>query len=122
MPGGYTDIKLTGLIERVVKCDVESLYPSLMLASRIKPASDSLDVFLPALEELTRRRLEAKAKARTCTGIECQRWDGLQGSFKILINSFYGYLGVASFHFNDYDAAEGDHKWPADSKTDSIRA
>jgi len=105
VPGGFTDIKATGLIERVVKCDVESLYPSLMLTHKIKPSSDTLDVFLPALEELTKRRFDAKAKAKSATGSEQAYWDGLQTSFKILINSFYGYLG-AVFNFNDYTAAE----------------
>lgn len=32
-------------------------------------------------------------------------WDGLQGGFKILINSFFGYLGFSRGQFNDYDAA-----------------
>ena len=105
-PGGYTEIRLTGVIDRVVKADVESLYPSIMLAERIKPESDTLDVFLPALAELTERRLDAKARARTGSGPEQQYWDGLQSSFKVLINSFYGYLGAGSFHFNDYEAAE----------------
>src|SRR5205823_12950324 len=103
--GGYTDIRATGVIDRVVKADVESLYPSLMLAERIRPRSDSLDIFLPALEELTRRRFEAKARARSAEGTEQHYWEGLQSSFKVLINSFYGYLGAASFHFNDYEAA-----------------
>lgn len=105
IPGGYTGLRATGLIERVVKCDVESLYPSLMLANRIKPESDTLGIFLPALEELTRRRFEAKAKAKAASGQEKGYWDGVQASFKILINSFYGYLG-AVFNFNDYAAAE----------------
>lgn len=105
-PGGYTDVRATGVIDRVVKADVESLYPSLMLTHRIKPAADSLDIFLPALQELTRRRFEAKAKARQTTGTEHHYWDGLQSSFKVLINSFYGYLGAATFNFNDYYAAE----------------
>ncbi len=103
--GGYTDVRATGLIDRVVKADVESLYPSIMLADKIKPASDTLGIFLPALEELTRRRLEAKSRMRTAKEAERLYWDGLQGSFKILINSFYGYLGAPSFHFNDYEAA-----------------
>lgn len=103
--GGYTAIVRTGLVERVVKCDVESLYPSLMLSRRIAPASDSLGVFLPMLEELTRRRLDAKARKAAAAGMERTYWDGLQSSFKILINSFYGYLG-AGFFFNDPDAAE----------------
>jgi DNA polymerase, archaea type len=33
-------------------------------------------------------------------------WDGLQSSFKVLINSFYGYLGYGAGFLNDYDAAE----------------
>jgi DNA polymerase elongation subunit (family B) len=33
-------------------------------------------------------------------------WEGLQSSFKVLINSFYGYLGFGSGLFNDYAAAE----------------
>ncbi|MHB1000139.1 MAG: DNA polymerase domain-containing protein [Armatimonadota bacterium] len=105
VPGGYTELRVSGLIRNIVKCDVESLYPSLMLSKGIKPTKDTLDVFLPALSELTKRRIEAKAKSRQ--GIESERayWDGLQNSFKILINSFYGYLG-APFHFNDFDAAE----------------
>ncbi len=103
--GGYTEIRATGVIDRVVKADVESLYPSLMLANNIKPASDSLDIFLPALREMTRRRFEAKSNARTATGTEHHYWDGLQNSFKVFINSFYGYLGAAAFNFNDYEAA-----------------
>src|SRR5207253_9348151 len=62
-PGGYTEVRKFGVQENVVKADVESLYPSLMLAHRIGPAADTLGIFLPALSELTLRRLEAKRKA-----------------------------------------------------------
>jgi len=103
--GGYTEIKTKGTIRGVVKCDVESLYPSLMLTRGIKPASDSLGIFLPMLKDLTDRRLDAKARARKASGADRAYWDGVQNSFKILINSFYGYLG-APLHFNDFDAAE----------------
>lgn len=103
--GGFTQIRMTGLVRNVVKCDVESLYPSLMLNRQIKPSSDVLDIFLPALRELTARRLEAKNRAKTAPERERAYWDGLQNSFKILINSFYGYLG-APFPFNDFDASE----------------
>jgi len=105
VPGGYTELRRAGLVERVVKADVESLYPSLMLARGIAPASDRLGAFLPMLRELTRRRLEAKARKGQSSGPERAHWDALQASFKILINSFYGYLGAA-FFFNDPDAAE----------------
>lgn len=104
LPGGYTEVQVTGVVERIVKCDVESLYPSIMLTRGIKPASDTLGIFLPALSELTRRRIEAKRRAKETEGREHAYWDGLQAAFKILINSFYGYLG-APFNFNDFDAA-----------------
>jgi DNA polymerase elongation subunit (family B) len=105
VPGGYTEIRASGLIHNVVKCDVESLYPSLMLNQEIKPKSDVLGIFLPALAELTDRRIDAKSRAKSVPEAERAYWDSLQNSFKILINSFYGYLG-APFNFNDFDAAE----------------
>lgn len=104
LPGGYTEVRTTGLVEHIVKCDVESLYPSIMITQNIRPQKDVLDVFQPALRELTSRRIEAKRRARETTGREHAYWDGFQASVKILINSFYGYLG-GPFNFNDYDAA-----------------
>lgn len=104
-PGGYTEVRQVGLIPRIVKADVESLYPSVMLRYGIKPRADHLNVFLPTLERLRRLRLDAKARAKQTQGAESAYWDGLQSSFKILINSYYGYL-AAPFHFNDFDAAE----------------
>ncbi|MEN6356025.1 MAG: 3'-5' exonuclease [Armatimonadota bacterium] len=104
LPGGYTEVRTTGVIERIVKCDVESLYPSIMLTHKIKPKNDTLDIFLPALANLVQRRLAAKRKAKETQGREHEYWDGLQSAFKILINSFYGYL-AGPFNFNDYEAA-----------------
>ncbi len=105
--GGYTQLLETGVISHVVKADVESLYPSLMLAEKIAPASDTENVFLPCLAELTRMRIEAKQRAaqvKADGGSDYDYWDGLQSSFKVLINSFYGYLG-GPFPFNDPSAA-----------------
>jgi DNA polymerase I len=104
-PGGYVEARRLGVISPIVKVDVESLYPSIMLTEEIAPATDVLGVFLPMLRELTRRRLEAKARARAAKGDERVRWEGIQSSFKVLINSFYGYLGSGML-FNDFDAAE----------------
>lgn len=110
--GGYTEVRERGVLQHVVKADVESLYPSLMLTHSIAPASDTLGIFLPCLRDLTDRRLDAKrraveSKSEASSGntmASPQYWEGLQGSFKVLINSFYGYLG-GPFHFNDYEAA-----------------
>jgi DNA polymerase elongation subunit (family B) len=106
--GGYTEMRVAGIVRRIVKADVESLYPSIMVKYGITSSSDTLHLFLPLLGELTRRRLTAKATAREYAGGADGRraayWEGLQGSYKLLINSFYGYLG-APFYFNDYQAA-----------------
>ncbi len=148
--GGYTEVRRRGVLDHVVKADVESLYPSIMLTHGIAPATDHLGIFLPALRDLTERRMDAKRKAQAAlcpaepstlpadhsdddTSSEVrdvpestdeselargrvtqseaadsmqshEYWDGLQGSFKVLINSFYGYLG-GPFHWNDYQAA-----------------
>ncbi|MBX6341584.1 MAG: DNA polymerase, partial [Thermomicrobiaceae bacterium] len=105
-PGGYSEIRRHGVFAPVVKCDVESLYPAIMLTDRIAPASDALGVYLELLDDLTARRLQAKRQARSASGAERARWNGLQASFKVLINSFYGYLGYDRALFNDYHAAE----------------
>lgn len=105
-PGGYVELVDTGIFGPVVKCDVESLYPSIMLERAILPRSDVMSVFPLLLEDLTRRRIDSKRMAATTRGESHALHDGLQATFKILINSFYGYLGFQRGHFNDYDAAE----------------
>ncbi len=105
-PGGYSEVRETGIFRPVVKCDVESLYPAIMLTEGIGSTNDRLGVLLPLLRELTARRLEAKERARRGVGRERAYWQGLQSSFKVLINSFYGYLGFSQAILNDYAAAE----------------
>lgn len=104
--GGYTELLRSGICGPVVHCDVASLYPSLMLAYRLGPANDSLRLFLPMLAELRRFRLEAKQAERASTD-ESQRlyYGALQQVFKVLINSFFGYLGAALHNFSDPAAA-----------------
>jgi DNA polymerase I len=105
-PGGHAELLRTGVFSPVVKCDVESLYPSIMLSEGITSKQDTLGAYLPMLRELTHRRLHAKSMSRRTSGDERAMWEGLQGSFKVLINSFYGYLGFGAALFNDFDAAE----------------
>ena len=105
--GGYTDIFREGVIRNVHHCDVTSLYPSIMLAKKVAPASDALGVFLPMLAYFRRYRLDAKEKMRQSSDPAGRHYyDALQGAFKILINSFYGYLGCAQGRFSDFSAAE----------------
>lgn len=105
--GGYTDIFFTGVERNVHHVDVRSLYPSLMLSHRISPRTDELDVFPGMLDLLRTYRLNAKRKMLDSeTAHERNFYDALQSTFKVFINSFYGYLGFSQGQFNDFDAAE----------------
>ena len=105
--GGYTDIFKEGVIHNVQQCDVSSLYPSLMLAQKIAQKRDELGIFLQMLAYFRDYRLDAKHKMRKSSSpTEQYHYDALQSAFKILINSFYGYLGFTQGRFNDFKAAE----------------
>jgi DNA polymerase elongation subunit (family B) len=100
--GGVTELPREGVISSIVHCDVASLYPSLMLAYHLAPARDTLGLFLPMLSDLRRFRLAAKQLGRDAsTEPEHHHYDALQQLFKVLINSFYGYLGTALHNFSD---------------------
>jgi len=104
--GGYTAVFQRGVARDVLHVDVASLYPSIMLSQRVFPATDRLGVSASLLGDLKAFRLSAKALAREASD-EAQRalLGGLQQTFKILINSFYGYLAFSQGHWNDFDAA-----------------
>jgi len=104
--GGYTDIFFTGVARNVWHCDIASLYPSVMLEFDCFPATDQLQIFRHLLTDLRTFRLEAKSKMRADKDPAKQHHlQALQNTFKILLNSFYGYLGFAQGHFADFDAA-----------------
>jgi DNA polymerase elongation subunit (family B) len=107
--GGYTDVFFTGVARDVWHCDVASLYPSLMLQFDCFPVSDQLQIFRHLLTDLRTFRLEAKADMRAAEkkgdAARARHFHALQNTFKILINSFYGYLGFAQGNFADFDAA-----------------
>ena len=105
--GGYTDIFFAGVARNVWHCDVASLYPSVMLQFDCFPATDQLQIFRHLLTDLRTFRLEAKASMRAASNdpVRQRYFHALQNTFKILVNSFYGYLGFAQGHFADFDAA-----------------
>jgi DNA polymerase I len=107
--GGYTAIFFTGVARNVWHCDVASLYPSVMLQFDCFPATDQLQIFRHLLTDLRAFRLEAKAQMRLAekesNRTKQRHFHALQNTFKILINSFYGYLGFAQGNFADFDAA-----------------
>src|SRR6059036_2509455 len=104
--GGYTDIFFTGVARNVWHCDIASLYPSVMLQFECFPATDQLQIFRHLLTDVRTFRLEAKAEMRAEQDPAKQHHlQALQNTFKILLNSFYGYLGFAQGQFADFDAA-----------------
>src|SRR6266850_5319962 len=104
--GGYTDIFFTGVARNVWHCDVASLYPSIMLQFDCFPVNDQLQIFRHLLTDLRTFRLQAKSDMREAKDTAQRRYfHALQNTFKILINSFYGYLGFAQGNFADFEAA-----------------
>jgi DNA polymerase elongation subunit (family B) len=104
--GGYTRMEHQGVARRVLHCDVTSLYPSIMLAYDYLPKKDELNIFSGLLRDLRKFRVKAKELAGNAKDEESKLYgNALQSTFKILINSFYGYLGFQMGHFNDFDAA-----------------
>ena len=104
--GGLTAQEHSGCAFGVYHCDVASLYPSLILSYDLGPEDDELKIFTGLLGDLKDFRLTAKQKEREAkTDVESVFYGGLQTTFKILINSFYGYLGFAQGHFADFSKA-----------------
>lgn len=104
--GGYTRSFQEGVYRHVLHFDVASLYPSLLLLLDRNPRNDALGVFIPLLRTLREYRLRYKQLARGApTAEERAEAQARQASFKILINSFYGYLGYSGARFGDGELA-----------------
>lgn len=104
--GGYTRSFQEGVFRHVLHFDVASLYPSLLLHIGQNPKSDTLGVFIPMLRRLREYRLKYKQLARQApTEGERSEAQARQTNFKILINSFYGYLGFSGARFGDGELA-----------------
>jgi DNA polymerase elongation subunit (family B) len=104
--GGYARSFREGVFRHVLHFDVASLYPSLLLQIGRNPQSDRLGVFIPLLQSLRDYRLKYKQLARSApTEAERAEAQARQSAFKILINSFYGYLGFSGARFGDGELA-----------------
>lgn len=107
--GGALHLFATGIAERVVKADIASLYPSLMRAYRIGPASDRLGALLHIVERLLELRLQFKAAAREASpgSPSVGHHEAMQAAMKLVINSAYGYMGAGDIAlFADRRAAD----------------
>jgi len=108
--GGFTEVFLKGVLGPIVYADVESLYPSIMLTYDVCPETDELKLFPKILTDLRSLRFVAKKKAKeeekNGNSSVARNYDAMQNSFKVLINSMYGYLGFNAGIFNDYEQAD----------------
>ncbi|HPO89683.1 MAG TPA: DNA polymerase domain-containing protein [Victivallales bacterium] len=104
--GALTDAFESGIFENIWHCDIRSLYPSILLAGKKSPSRDKNKSFLRLLQTLKDFRLSAKDLAKIEKDQEKKEfYEALQSTFKILINSFYGYLAFSQGTFNDYALA-----------------
>ena len=104
--GGFTRSFREGVFQHVLHFDVASLYPSLLLQMGRNPKSDTLGVFIPLLRRLHEYRMKYKQLTKTApTAAERDEAQARQSTFKILINSFYGYLGFSGARFGDGELA-----------------
>lgn len=98
-----------GVLQRIVKVDVASLYPSLMRAYRIGPARDHLQALLFLVDRLVEQRLEAKRRGKAAPAGSDERFmhDAISAAMKLVVNSAYGYLaaGDGLTRFADVHAA-----------------
>lgn len=104
--GALTEALASGVFENVWHLDVRSLYPSIIISRGLTPRVDAQGAYLRLLQDLRRFRLAAKDAARDATADRREHLEALQSSFKVLINSFYGYAGFPQGTFNDYDLTE----------------
>jgi DNA polymerase I len=87
-----------GVYKNVYKVDVASLYPSIMLTYNVEDRKKDPDgKFLEAVKTFTEHRLANKAKAAE-TGDRL--YTDLANGEKIMINSFYGFMGAPGLNFN----------------------
>jgi DNA polymerase, archaea type len=107
--GAALHLFAAGVLQRVVKVDVASLYPSLMRAFRIGPQRDHLGALLFLVDRLVDQRLEAKARGRQAPDGSDERFthEAMSAAMKLVVNSAYGYLaaGEGLTRFADVHAA-----------------
>ncbi|MCF6175595.1 MAG: ribonuclease H-like domain-containing protein [Victivallaceae bacterium] len=105
--GALTKAFQTGVFKNVWHCDIRSLYPSIILAEGWCPERDILKAYPRLLGKLRDFRFSAKdAEKSAATPASKDYFNALQTTFKILINSFYGYVGFSMATFNDYALAD----------------
>ena len=93
-----------GIYPNAVSLDIASLYPSIMLQYNVHdPVKDPNGNMIRLLNYLRDERLKNKKLAKETGDV---KYKHLDGSFKILINSLYGFLGASGLQYNFPQGAE----------------
>jgi len=105
--GGYADLFTVGVVdEPQVYVDVSSLYPWSMLTQKIRPPQDILNLFNDMVWLTRELRYDRKYKIPDATGAKKQKLKAEDASLKIILNSWYGYLGYRFGSMNYYEGAD----------------
>ena len=92
-----------GKFKNLLKIDVSSLYPSIILQYKLYNRSKDPDgYFLKMTEYFTTERLKNKQLAKETKN---RYYKDLQEAFKIFINSMFGFCGAEGLLFNDPEIA-----------------
>ena len=131
--GGLSRLLVTGFVDRIIKLDYNSLYPSIELTHKIKTPIDIMGAMLAMLEFILTKREEYKGekksadkKVREITQLlenaphnekllnELKKYkskytlfDNMQSAVKVIGNAFFGSYGSGSvFPWSDLICAE----------------
>lgn len=100
---GAISYGVPGIYKHCWKADVASLYPSIMRNYKVfDKHKDPESYFMTVVDYFTDMRLLNKKLAKE-TGQE--KYKALDQSFKILINSLYGFMGARGLNFNSPENA-----------------
>lgn len=92
-----------GIYRNAFKVDVASLYPNIMIQYEVYDlVKDPMGHMLQMVKIFTAERLKNKKLAKE-TGVKY--YDDMQNAQKIVINSFYGFMGAEGLLFNYYAGA-----------------
>ena len=116
---GAISFGLKGAYKDVHKVDVVSLYPSIMIEYNIfNEVKDPKAVFQSMVNYFTNERLSNKKNYKDTND---RYYNDLQSAQKIIINSFYGFMGTTGLNFNSVEHAALVTKYGRKIITESIR-
>lgn len=134
--GAFVKEPIKGLHSPVAVCDFRSLYPTIIMAHNISPDTINCkhteckknvspdgdwfckkkEGFIPKrLRQIFEARMKLKKKARTMPKGQKQKIvDTEQKALKLILNSFYGYLGYANARWYNLESARAIASWGRD--------